>query len=765
MKKIALILFVAVLATSALPGWADSPAMVVLDIRGVDALNRDIAKISGAIGLPMTPEMMTLVANSTIGAPTGAGLTSGGKWRLIARANAMGDYRQTVALVLPVSDGGETYLAGLSNAGWIEKEKRDDGIRCFRPVGGALAGDGKQTIFVQPYGPQSLLMAFSTEALSFAHAALPGLPNVLPVEGKLALQIRPVPILDEFEPILHSQFTNLTQCAISNGNSDASAALVPNAETMGPLFQMCLDSSRTLLRQWNSFTLGFGVFNGYIDVCLCGEPADGSLTETWVASIQTPSAETAIVNLPNAYAIEQGHFGDISLWMPAIEQWMRRLVDVVPAHYKVGKEALIEEYIASHIGFCRQASGDFGNAYMSDNRQVQFVGLKDAAEARTQLMRCIAVGQDVLKRVLAWGSAQDPEHPIPAIAIDFKQNVRDVEGHPVDQLTLRLQKSDHEPLATLFEQCLRMWGGVASQDRVPEEAVFEIAWLPNGLLGCNAGAATTDQLVRKVLSADFGAPVSARSEWRAAFPTPSPTLKDMQICDLFACLRETATDDGTGSLRDFIPEGQGPLSGCAYTLDGNYIGCIRCSLEDVALIVQAIQKSRQFQIANAKTDLLAEEDESEADGMEEAALTSEPKAPAIDGAVVGEWTMDYAAAQTLAREKGLPMLLNFTGSDWCGWCKLMDRNVFSTTEWREWAAQNIVLVWIDFPRDSSLVPEKYVERNQALASQFGVRGYPTYMILSPEGRTLGKLGASQDIHARVFIQRLRDVLAKASSER
>ena len=117
----------------------------------------------------------------------------------------------------------------------------------------------------------------------------------------------------------------------------------------------------------------------------------------------------------------------------------------------------------------------------------------------------------------------------------------------------------------------------------------------------------------------------------------------------------------------------------------------------------------------------------------------------LEGAKVGQWTMDYDAAVTLAAEKKLPMMLNFTGSDWCGWCKLMDKNVFAQEEWKSYAAANVVLVTIDFPQDKSIVPEKFVDRNAQLQQKFGVGGYPTYVLLESDGKTvLGQLSAGKE---------------------
>jgi thioredoxin-related protein len=132
--------------------------------------------------------------------------------------------------------------------------------------------------------------------------------------------------------------------------------------------------------------------------------------------------------------------------------------------------------------------------------------------------------------------------------------------------------------------------------------------------------------------------------------------------------------------------------------------------------------------------------------------TARAERPATEGAKIGEWTMDFDAAKKLAKEKDLPILLNFTGSDWCGWCKLMDKNVFSTEEWKAYATQNIVTVFIDFPKDKTLVPEKFVERNETLSKKFSVRGYPSYILLASDGeKQIGQLGASRSATPKSFI--------------
>jgi len=129
------------------------------------------------------------------------------------------------------------------------------------------------------------------------------------------------------------------------------------------------------------------------------------------------------------------------------------------------------------------------------------------------------------------------------------------------------------------------------------------------------------------------------------------------------------------------------------------------------------------------------------------------------GIKAGEWTQDYDAAIKFAQNEKLPVLLNFTGSDWCVWCKLMQRNVFTQSEWKQYAKDQVVLVTLDFPQNKSLVTPENAARNNRLQQQFGVQGYPTYIILDSDGKTvLGKLGAGRDKTAADFIAEMEDVL-------
>lgn len=88
------------------------------------------------------------------------------------------------------------------------------------------------------------------------------------------------------------------------------------------------------------------------------------------------------------------------------------------------------------------------------------------------------------------------------------------------------------------------------------------------------------------------------------------------------------------------------------------------------------------------------------------------------------WLTSMDEANALSAKTGRPIMANFTGSDWCGWCKKLRREVFDTPEFQKWAAENVVLLELDYPRSFQL-PENIREQNQQLQQVFAVRGYPT----------------------------------------
>ena len=97
------------------------------------------------------------------------------------------------------------------------------------------------------------------------------------------------------------------------------------------------------------------------------------------------------------------------------------------------------------------------------------------------------------------------------------------------------------------------------------------------------------------------------------------------------------------------------------------------------------------------------------------------------------WLDDLAKAKAQASSEGKRILLDFTGSDWCGWCKKLDAEVFSQQEFKDYAAKNLVLVELDFPRSKTLTDEVKAQNN-ALKEKFAIRGFPTVIMLDGEGK-------------------------------
>lgn len=102
------------------------------------------------------------------------------------------------------------------------------------------------------------------------------------------------------------------------------------------------------------------------------------------------------------------------------------------------------------------------------------------------------------------------------------------------------------------------------------------------------------------------------------------------------------------------------------------------------------------------------------------------------------WLVDMEEAYTISQKEGKPILVNFTGSDWCGWCKKLDADVFRKPEFQEWAKKNVVLLELDFPRRKQL-PQKYREQNAALGNAMRVTGYPTVYLMEMTKDAAGKM--------------------------
>ena len=97
---------------------------------------------------------------------------------------------------------------------------------------------------------------------------------------------------------------------------------------------------------------------------------------------------------------------------------------------------------------------------------------------------------------------------------------------------------------------------------------------------------------------------------------------------------------------------------------------------------------------------------------------------------------DFDASVKAAEKSGKNLWVLFTGSDWCYWCKKLEKEAVSKPEFAVEGAKRFELVFLDFPNDKSRVRPELANRNRALAAKFGVRGYPTIVLAGPAGEKL-----------------------------
>jgi protein disulfide-isomerase len=118
------------------------------------------------------------------------------------------------------------------------------------------------------------------------------------------------------------------------------------------------------------------------------------------------------------------------------------------------------------------------------------------------------------------------------------------------------------------------------------------------------------------------------------------------------------------------------------------------------------------------------------------------------------WLNDYKKAQQEAKSTNKVLLLNFTGSDWCGWCVKFDRDVLSKPQFKDYARDNLVLVELDFPRAKAQNAELR-KQNRELAQQYEVVGFPTIIVVNSDGQKLWEFDGYFPGGPEAFVQQLQ----------
>lgn len=121
------------------------------------------------------------------------------------------------------------------------------------------------------------------------------------------------------------------------------------------------------------------------------------------------------------------------------------------------------------------------------------------------------------------------------------------------------------------------------------------------------------------------------------------------------------------------------------------------------------------------------------------------------------WFADFDAAAKAAREAKKNLLVDFTGSDWCGWCIKLHEEVFDHEEFLKPIGEGYLLVALDFPQAEEIkakVPNP--KRNEELSQKYGVQGFPTILLMTPDGEVFGRTGYQQGGPAK-YVEHLNEL--------
>ncbi|AWA31404.1 thioredoxin family protein [Flavobacterium magnum] len=130
-----------------------------------------------------------------------------------------------------------------------------------------------------------------------------------------------------------------------------------------------------------------------------------------------------------------------------------------------------------------------------------------------------------------------------------------------------------------------------------------------------------------------------------------------------------------------------------------------------------------------------------------------------------KWYTDVKEASEVSMKSKKPLMFFFTGSDWCGWCMRLQKEVFQTADFTKWANDNVVLVELDFPKRKQLSAD-LTKQNNELAQMFAIRGYPTVWMVTPtkpnDQISFERLGSTGYVAGgpKAWIQEANNILKK-----
>ena len=121
------------------------------------------------------------------------------------------------------------------------------------------------------------------------------------------------------------------------------------------------------------------------------------------------------------------------------------------------------------------------------------------------------------------------------------------------------------------------------------------------------------------------------------------------------------------------------------------------------------------------------------------------------------WLDDFDEAKAKAAAEGKNILIDFSGSDWCGWCVKMEKEIYSDKKFISEAKKKFVLLMIDNPQNKSILSPLAAKQNSELTSKYNVRGFPTTVIVRPSGEEVRRFGGYQRSGVDGFLKALDEV--------
>lgn len=125
------------------------------------------------------------------------------------------------------------------------------------------------------------------------------------------------------------------------------------------------------------------------------------------------------------------------------------------------------------------------------------------------------------------------------------------------------------------------------------------------------------------------------------------------------------------------------------------------------------------------------------------------------------WMHDYDQAIKDAKKYNKPILINFTGSDWCGWCFRLKKEVFSKPVFKNYAGNNLILLELDFPRRKPQLP-KIKKQNNNLAKKYRIRGFPTITLINEKGDLIATTGYRRGGSAK-YVEHLKELISQKTN--